>query len=158
MIIVTKALRSKSYYKSRFIVRIIWNNKIKDMYSFMQFSFFRVKLKLIIHDRAYLINFSKFSIICLFLLIFINAFELYRNMYRAIMRIYVIIVEFNWRERKRRANVLFLTLNFHINNFFDIIKVFEFDLLIFDKDIVIEINNVKYVLYVYIITFIEDIK
>ena len=139
-------------------MKIIWNNKIKNIRSLMQFSSLRAKLKLIIHNRVYLINFSKFSIICLFLLIFIDAFELYRNMYRAIMKIYVIIIELNWRERKRRVNVLFLTLNSHVNNFFDVIKVFKSDLLILDKGVVIEINNIKYVLYVYIMIFIEDIK
>ena len=61
----------------------------------MQFSSFRIKFKFAIHDRAHLINFSKFSIICLSLLIFIDAFELYRNMYRMIMKIYVTIVELN---------------------------------------------------------------
>ena len=61
----------------------------------MQLSSFRIKLKLIIHDRAHLINFLKFSIIYLSLLIFINAFELYRNIYQAIMNIYVMIIELN---------------------------------------------------------------
>ena len=47
----------------------------------MQFLFFRVKLKLIIHDRTHLINFSKSLIIYLFLITFINIFKLYRNIY-----------------------------------------------------------------------------
>ena len=34
----------------------------------------------------------------------------------------------------------------------------EFNLITLDKDVVIEINNIKYVLYIYIIIFIEDIK
>ena len=61
----------------------------------MQFSSFRVKLKFAIHDRAHLINFLKSSIIYLSLLTFINTFELYRNMYRTIMRIYVMIIKLN---------------------------------------------------------------
>ena len=61
----------------------------------MQFPFFRAKLKFTIHDRTYLTNFSNFFIIYLSLLIFINIFKLYRNIYRAIINIYIMIVEFN---------------------------------------------------------------
>ena len=61
----------------------------------MQFSFFYIKLKFIIYDRAHLINFLKFSIIYLFLIIFINTFKLYRNIYQIIINIYVMIIELN---------------------------------------------------------------
>ena len=124
----------------------------------MQSPLFRVKLKFVIHDRAHLINFSKFSIIYLFLMIFINVFKLYRNIYRAIISIYVMIIKFNWKKRKKRANVLFLTLNSYINNFFDVIKMFKFNLIILNKSVIVEINNVKYMLYMYIMIFIENIK
>ena len=61
----------------------------------MQFPFFYIKLKFIIYNRIYLINFLKKKIIYLFILIFINIFDLYYNIYYLIFKIYVIIIKLN---------------------------------------------------------------
>ena len=105
-----------------------------------------------------MINFSKSPFIYLFILIFIDIFDLYRNIYRSIFKIYVIIARLNWRERKRRINILSLALNPHENKFFDVIKVFEFGLTILNKKMPVEINDIYYTLCVFIMTFIENMK
>ena len=68
---------------------------IKDTHLFMQSPFFHAELELTTYNRAYLINFSKSPLIYLLILIFINIFDLYRNIYRSILRIYVIIMRLN---------------------------------------------------------------
>ena len=61
----------------------------------MQSSFFRIKLKFVIYNRIYLINFSKSLFNYLFILIFIDVFDLYYNIYHSIFEIYVIIAKLN---------------------------------------------------------------
>ena len=84
----------------------------------------RTKFKLNYYTRQHFMKkFDKatncFSI---FLLTFINDFDFYQNMYRILMNMYLIIVVFSFRERVRKANVLFLTLKFHDSNFPNVVN------------------------------------
>ena len=75
----------------------------------------RGELELSTYGRAYLTNFhiQIYSTLCIPLLTFIDVFGLYRNMYRLLTSIYATIAALNWRERKRRANVLPLALGLY---------------------------------------------
>lgn len=59
------------------------------------------------------------------LITFIDAFRLYRNLYRSLIGIYFIIVAMNSRERNRRANVFLLTLSLYGSNFVDVIEAIK---------------------------------
>ena len=59
---------------------------------------------------------------------------------------------------KKKKKKKSLALNSHENNFFNIIKNFKFDLTILNKDVFIEINNIHYTFYIFIIIFIKNIK
>ena len=85
----------------------------------------RGELELSTYGRPHLISFGKNNTLCIPLLTFIDAFGLYRNMYRSLMGIYATIAALNWRERRRRANVLPLALGPHATNFADVIKVLK---------------------------------
>ena len=63
---------------------------------------------------------------------FIEAFGLYRNMYRTIL---------SWSKRERRANVLLLALGSHEENLGDVIAIIEPELSILDSGIQVEING-----------------
>ena len=64
----------------------------------------------------------------------------------------------NWRERKRRANVLPLALSPYTNNFADVIKILEPGLAALDRGLQLNINGVNTFVYVFTITFTGDIK
>lgn len=56
------------------------------------------------------------------LIIFIDAFGLYRNSYRSLIGVYFIIAAMNSRERNRRANMFLLTLSPYSSNFADVVE------------------------------------
>lgn len=79
------------------------------------------------YTRQYLIDtFDKSAaVISVPLLTFIDGFGLFRNMYRTLMGVYMIIAAFTFRERARRSNVLPLTLGPHGSNFSDVINALQ---------------------------------
>ena len=87
--------RRSSIYKTRFVVRNTYDIQIKSTNVLQLYSPCREELELITHNRRRLLDFSKSSYIDIPLLTFIDAFELYRNMYRSILEIYITIVELN---------------------------------------------------------------
>ena len=64
----------------------------------------------------------------------------------------------NQRERKRRVNILLLTLRSYKSEFVNIIKVIKLKIIKLNKEILIKINEIEYIIYIYIIVFIKDIK
>lgn len=91
------------------------------------------------------------------LLTFIDDFDLYSNMYQSLMRIYLIIAIFIFRERVRRFNVLSLMLDSHESNFVDVIDAFSVmrDL---DSDISTSIENKKVFLCVFNLAYLDDMS
>lgn len=59
------------------------------------------------------------------LITFINAFSLYRNLYRLLIGIYFILVLLSSRERDRRANVFPLILGPYSLNFVDVVEAIK---------------------------------
>lgn len=59
------------------------------------------------------------------LLTFIDAFGLYRNLYRLLIGIYFILASLYTRERDRRANVFPLTLGPYSSNFADVVEAIK---------------------------------
>lgn len=79
-------------------------------------------------------------------------------MYRLILGVYVTIAGLNWRERKRRANVLSLALGPYGSEFVDVIKVIEPGMVKLNEGILMEINGVEHMICVYTMAFTGDIK
>ena len=82
-------------YKTRFVMRNTYDIQIKSINSLQLYSFYRGELKLITYNRRRLIDFFRIFYIDISLLIFMNAFELYRNMYKSILGVYLIIAKLN---------------------------------------------------------------
>lgn len=59
------------------------------------------------------------------LITFINAFSLYRNLYRLLIGIYFILVSLSSRERDRRANVFPLIFGLYSLNFADVVEAIK---------------------------------
>ena len=150
--------RNASAYISRFVIRQIFELKNKSTRSLQLSAPIRDALELSIYGRTHLTSFSTSFYLSIPLLIFIDTFDLYRNMYRSLIRIYVTIINLSWRERKRRVNVLLLTLDSHVSDFEDVIKVLEPGLIALNRDLKININDVDTFICVYTMTFTENMK
>ncbi|KAL9593508.1 MAG: hypothetical protein Q9219_007519 [cf. Caloplaca sp. 3 TL-2023] len=85
----------------------------------------RGELELAVYGRQFFERLAQNKTLSVPVLTFIDAFGLYRNMYRSLMGVYCTIANLNWRERKRRANVLPLTLGPHGSNFGDVIRTLQ---------------------------------
>lgn len=74
------------------------------------------------------------------LLTFIDGFGLFRNMYRTLMGVYLIIASFSFKEKVRRSDVLPLTLGPHGANFDDVVNSLQgmYDL---DGGVLLTING-----------------
>lgn len=81
------------------------------------------------------------------LIIFINMFGLYCNLYRLLIGIYFILVLLSSRERDRRANVFPLTLGLYGLNFVDIVEVIKL-LTVLDRSVKVYIPRIGTILLI----------
>lgn len=90
------------------------------------------------------------------LLTFIDAFGLYRNLYRSLIGIYFIIAALSTRKRDRRANVFPLTLGLYRSNFTDVVEAIKL-LVILDRGVEVYIPRAgKVLLVAFTIAFLGD--
>ena len=80
-------------------------------------------------------------VISLPLLLFIDGFGLYRNMYRTLMGVYANIVTFAFHERQRQSNILPLTPGPHGSNFSDVVAAALQSLYYLDRGQLLQVNN-----------------
>lgn len=91
------------------------------------------------------------------LLTFIDAFGLYRNLYRSLIGIYFIIAALNAYERDRRANVFPLILRLYGSNFADIVEAIKL-LAILNRGIEVYILGIgKVLLIAFTLAFLSNI-
>lgn len=91
------------------------------------------------------------------LLTFIDAFGLYRNLYRSLIGIYFIITVLNARKRDRRANVFPLILRLYGSNFADIVEAIKL-LTTLNRGVKVYILGIgKVLLIAFTLTFLSNI-
>ena len=84
----------------------------------------RGELELKTYGRDYFrdyLNAEKYNCISLPYLLFLDGFGLYRNSYRSLMGVYMMLAPFNFNERTRRVNVFPITLGPHGSNLNDVL-------------------------------------
>lgn len=91
------------------------------------------------------------------LLTFIDEFDLFRNMYRTLIKVYLIIITFSFRERARRFNVLSLTLKLHKSNFDNIVASLQsmYDL---NNDLYLNIKGIKIFVCIFTLAYLKNIS
>ena len=110
--------------ESNFLIKKILKNSI--LRFICHISSLRAELKIKKFIRNHFVkNFDRQECIFVSLLIFIDDFEFYRNSYRTLMKIYVIVTALIFKKRIRRINVFFFTFEFHDNNFADVIDALK---------------------------------
>ena len=84
----------------------------------------RDKLEVKYFDRKYIIKvFNDYTSFSYFL--FINNFEIYYNIYRALKVFYLILVYLIYKKRRKLVNIFILILKSYKVNIYDITKVFS---------------------------------
>ncbi len=112
-----------SFMNDRYIIRCIFNIRKLMLRSINLLSSIREELKLTTFEHQYLIkSFQRDKCILLSLLCFIDAFELYCNMYRSLLEVYMIFASLTIIKKARRSNVFSLILSLHESDFDDVMK------------------------------------
>ena len=115
----------------------------------------RAELEIAEFGRQYLVD-TLSSSISVPLLCFMDAFGLYRNMYRSLMGIYLIFAGLSVKERKRRSNVLPLTFGPHGSELKDVCEALKPGIAALDRGLSIVINGQKQVVCAFIMVWLGD--
>ena len=115
----------------------------------------RGELEIAEFGQKYLIT-TLTSSILVPILCFMDAFGLYRNMYRSLLGIYFIFAGLPVKERKRRSNVFPLTFGPHGSELKDICDALKPRLAALDRGLSLEINGQKQVVCAFIMAWLGD--
>ncbi len=144
-----------SWFDQLFIWRVL-NLKKKLLWSLNQCHSIWAELKLATYTKQHFMQkFDKAFCIFISLLTFIDEFELYNNMYWTLMKLYLIIIFFIFRECARRINVLSLTLESHDSNFSNVVDTLSF-MTELNAELITFIDDKELFLCVFILVYIKN--
>jgi hypothetical protein len=123
-----------------------------------QLCFLRDELKFLIFDREFLTSQQNKKIQFCFFVIFVNVFNLYRNMYKFLIKVYALSTTLSHKKRSKNINCFVFILDLHEINFKNIIIFFRIEIKILDRDYQFRINEVNIIVWIFIITFLENMK
>ena len=104
---ISAQIVEKNQKESKYFLRKVFNVADQTLRSLFRCHSIRAELELKHFFRQHFIeNFDEHSCISVFLLIFIDEFNLYRNMYRSFMSMYFFFAAFEFHFRNRRFNVI----------------------------------------------------
>ncbi len=118
----------------------------------------RDEFEFLIFDREFLISQLNKEIQFCFFVIFVNAFDLYRNMYKFLIEIYALSTTLFHKEWQKSINCFVFIFDSHEVNFKNIIIFLRIDIKIFNRDCQFRINEIDIVVWVFIITFLKNMK
>lgn len=92
------------------------------------------------------------------LLFYIDVFGLYRNIYRALIGVYLFVARLTNKERSRRANIIPLTLSLYGYNLAEVIDTISAVIAALDARIEIElVDSTRIIVYTPILAFLGNI-
>ena len=91
-------------------------------------------------------------------LLFIDDFEVHRNMYCALKAFYFILACLFYFERRKMINVFTLTLKFHEIQLKDVVEVFRKFLKKLNTELKMNINDQDHIVCVFVMTFLKNMS
>ena len=116
------------------------------------------ELKVQYFDREHFAKVFNKSHTSLSYLLFIDDFEIHRNMYRVLKIFYLISVCLSYVERRKMTNVFILTLNSHDANVQDVMKVFNRSIRQLDRDVELVVNEERKIVCAFTMIFLKDMS
>ena len=129
------------YFDNAKYIRRIVNLQSFTVRSLRELQQTRVELKLAHFDRKRLQTFATYSHISISYLLFIDDFDVYRNMYRALKAFYLILAYLDYQERRKLTNVFTLLLSSYETKIEKIIKVFYKSIQRLNSEVNLDINE-----------------
>ena len=115
-----------------------------------------LKIKKFIRNH-FVQNFDRQTCIFVSFFIFIHNFKFYRNNYRTLMKIYVIVAVLTFKKNLVELMCFYFIFGFHDNNFADVITALK-SLIFLNENTKCLINEQKIFMCVFILTYIENMS
>jgi hypothetical protein len=145
-------------HETRFFINHILNNSRRFLKRSNLVASVRKKLELKTFDKKWLIRNLNQKMLSFFLLIFIDEFDLYRNVYHFVSDIYAMSIAFCELKKQKNSNTFILILSLHEEKLNDVVNCFQIDLKIIDRDCFLNINEEQIFVWSFVVTFLEDMK
>ena len=140
------------------LIRQIFNVTRGDLRSINLSTPIRAELELEVFGREYLISQLIKGVQSYPLVIFIDDFGLYRNMYRSITGVYAMPAGLPASERQKCFNAYTIALGPHGSEFKDVMNCLHTSLGNMDRGCILEINGQKQAAWVPILAYLGDMK
>ena len=145
------------YLDNRFYIKRVLNLKSINVRSLRQLYVIREKLKMQFFDRQNLELFVIAFYIFLSYFLFIDDFEMYKNMYRILKTFYLISICLNYNERRKFANVFIFFLKSHDVKLDNMIKIFYKLIQKLNRDVKLKIDKKEgMTMWAFNMTFLEN--
>ena len=139
-------------------IESVFNVKFHIIRSTDLLHFLRTKLKITNFEKKILIFRLQSDIQSCSFVIFIDAFDLYKNMYQILIAMYVLSIALCNFDRQKNQNSFVFILNFHDASFKNIINNFRIEIKIFDHDCQLNLNEKQTWIWISIVIFLNDMK
>ena len=146
------------YTDNRYYIRRILHVKDFNVRFLRQFSQIYNEFKIIYFNREMLVEIFDKSHIFFSYFLFINDFDVHRNMYRAFKTFYFISTCLFYKKRRKIVNVFTLILDFHEINFNEVMKFFDKHFRQLNCEINLIINAASHIMCVFIIIFLNHMS
>ena len=146
------------YFDDRYFIRRILNFKNNRIQSFCQMHQIRKKFKIKHFDKKQFAKVFNRSHISFSYLLFIDDFQIHRNIYCTLKTFYFILAYLFYFEQKKIINVFILTLKFYEIQLKDVVKVFRKLLKKLNIKLKININDQNHIVCAFVMTFLKDMS
>ena len=141
-----------------YYIRYVVNTSQKTIYLLCQLTLTWEKLKIDHFKREHIIKmFTSLFILSLSLILFVDNFDVHRNMYCTLKAFYWISVNLSYKEQCKVTNIFTLSLRSHETDVREIVKVFIKNINKLNIRYEIKINENTVTVIVFFIILIEDI-
>ena len=146
------------YNDERFYIKRVLNFLRWRVKFLRQLHSIKNELKIEYFDRDWFAKvFNKFFLSLSYFL-FVNDFEIHRNMYRSLKTFYLIFVNFSYKKRRILINVFTVILKSHDAHFKNVIENFDKVIRTLNRDQNLNINEEQTTICVFIMTFLKNMS
>ena len=138
-----------------YIRRVLHDEKVRSLRHMHQT---RDELKIEYFDKEYVVEIFNKSHVFFFYLLFVDEFEIHRNMYRFLKAFYLISICLFYRERRKIVNIFTLTLKSHDVDIKNVVEVIRKSIQELNVCFEIEINDVLEQVCAYNMIFLDDMS
>ena len=140
------------------VVRRVFNVTRRVIRPISLMSPIRAELELEAFSREFIIQQLMEGVLSLPLILFIDDFGLYRNMYRSLTGIYIVPAGLSISERQKAVNAHTVTLGPHGSNFNDVIKCLHTSMGSLDRGCILQVNGQNQRVWAPILVYLGDMK